>query len=300
MKKSPYFIMAVASIALSGCGALTNVNDVNTMRTTSPQGGTPFTQALANEYRIQTVQEADNEVEWDDAAFFARKGLRAARGEEVLPSDISAAPAGEYGRYHHLGQVIPIPPERVGDLSSARQRLIGFLDYGGRDHQPAFAAHAQAVFDCWLEEEWERQTTDLECSEEFMRIETKFKVTQTETKNKAGTMGAKANTFEVFFDFDRSNISPTAAQILNDTASRAKQNKVTGIDLTGHTDSSGSEAYNQALSERRADAVKAELIKDGIPAMEITSTGVGKSGQLVPTADGVREPQNRRTEILLK
>lgn len=299
MKKSPYFITAVASIALSGCGALTNVNDVNTMRTTSPQGGTSFTQALASEYRLQAIDEADHEVEWDDAAFFARKGLHAARGEELLPSDVSAAPAGDSGRYHHLGQIIPVPPERVGELSAARQRLMGFLDFGGRDRQPAFAAHAQAIYDCWIEEEWERDA-DVECRTEFMRIETQFKVIQTETKNKGGTMGAKANTFEVFFDFDRSNISPTAAQILHDTASRAKQNKVTGIDLTGHTDASGSEAYNQALSERRADAVKAALIKEGIPAMEITSSGVGKAGQLVPTADGVREPQNRRTEILLK
>lgn len=301
MRKIQYLLTAVAGIALSGCGALTNVNDVNTLRTTGAQGGTPFTQALTNEYRIQAVSEADEEVEWDDAAFFARKGLRASRGEEVLPSDVGTAPSSSSGRYGHLGPVVPIPAGRVPELSGMREQLIRFLDYGGRDRRPLIAARAQALYDCWLEEEWEQQADD-ECHSEFLKIQSEFKVTQQTTSGgaPASTVGAKANTVEVFFDFDRSNISETAAQTLRDTAARTQKNHMTGIDLTGHTDASGSDAYNQALSERRAEAVKKELIKDGIPAAEITSTGVGKAGQLVPTSDGVREPQNRRTEIILK
>ncbi len=70
--------------------------------------------------------------------------------------------------------------------------------------------------------------------------------------------------------------------------------------MTGHTDTVGSAKYNQALSERRAAAVKGQLVLDGVAAGEITATGVGKSGLLVPTADGVREPQNRRAEIVLQ
>ena len=70
--------------------------------------------------------------------------------------------------------------------------------------------------------------------------------------------------------------------------------------MTGHTDTVGSAAYNQKLSEARASAVKARLIADGVAATEISMIGVGKTGLLVPTADGVREAQNRRAEIELK
>ncbi|MDB5359162.1 MAG: hypothetical protein JWO51_459, partial [Rhodospirillales bacterium] len=75
---------------------------------------------------------------------------------------------------------------------------------------------------------------------------------------------------------------------------------MTQINVTGHTDTVGSAKYNQALSERRAAAVKQQLITDGVPSAEIATSGVGKSGLLVPTADGVREPQNRRAEIVLQ
>jgi outer membrane protein OmpA-like peptidoglycan-associated protein len=69
--------------------------------------------------------------------------------------------------------------------------------------------------------------------------------------------------------------------------------------LTGYTDSTGSAKYNMALSLRRASAVKASLVRLGTPADEISVVGKGKGDQLVPTGDGVREPQNRRVLIVL-
>ncbi len=72
------------------------------------------------------------------------------------------------------------------------------------------------------------------------------------------------------------------------------------ITVTGHTDTVGSAKYNQALSERRAAAVKAGLVADGRRGRRDHTIGVGKTGLLVPTADGVREPQNRRAEIVLQ
>jgi outer membrane protein OmpA-like peptidoglycan-associated protein len=69
--------------------------------------------------------------------------------------------------------------------------------------------------------------------------------------------------------------------------------------VTGHADRSGSDAYNMALSLRRANAVKDQLVREGIAANQIVVVGRGESQPLVPTADGVREPQNRRVEIVL-
>jgi outer membrane protein OmpA-like peptidoglycan-associated protein len=108
-----------------------------------------------------------------------------------------------------------------------------------------------------------------------------------------------ARNYLVFFDFDKSNITPEANKIISQAADNAKSNKATSIALTGYTDSVGTEKYNLALSIRRGNAVKAALIKLGVPANEISVVGKGKAEQLVPTKDGVREPQNRRVQIVL-
>ena len=117
---------------------------------------------------------------------------------------------------------------------------------------------------------------------------------------KSSVVAPKPNRFEVFFDLNRSDISATSAKILREAADSATRGEVTGITLSVHTDFSGPDAYNRALSARRAAAIKAELIKDGVPADEITSVLVGNAGQPGSTSDGIHEPQSRRTEIILR
>jgi outer membrane protein OmpA-like peptidoglycan-associated protein len=108
-----------------------------------------------------------------------------------------------------------------------------------------------------------------------------------------------ATSYMVFFDFNKYNLTPEAMHIVDNAAAAAKGNAgVTQIDVTGHTDTVGSDAYNMKLSRRRADSVKAELVKQGVPAKEIAVFAKGKRDPLVPTGDGVREPQNRRVEIV--
>jgi outer membrane protein OmpA-like peptidoglycan-associated protein len=106
--------------------------------------------------------------------------------------------------------------------------------------------------------------------------------------------------FQVFFDFNKSDITSDAAAIIAQAAQTAVSGHIAKIEVTGHTDTVGTVKYNQKLSERRAAAVKAELIKDGVSGDSIDTIGVGKTGLLVPTPDGVREPQNRRAEIVLQ
>lgn len=111
---------------------------------------------------------------------------------------------------------------------------------------------------------------------------------------------APARTYLVFFDWDKADLTARAKQIIAEAAANVAKVQVTRIEVNGYTDLSGTTAYNQKLSVRRADAVKAELIKNGVPANEIFAQGFGESNPLVPTARGVREPQNRRVEIILK
>jgi hypothetical protein len=111
---------------------------------------------------------------------------------------------------------------------------------------------------------------------------------------------AAPQSFMVFFDWDRSNLSPQAVQVIGQAAAAFKTRGSARITATGHTDTSGPESYNMALSLRRANSVKNELVRQGVPADAIAVIGKGESSPLVATGDGVREPQNRRVEIVIE
>ncbi len=108
-----------------------------------------------------------------------------------------------------------------------------------------------------------------------------------------------ARTYLVFFDWDRADLTSRARQIIHEAATASTHVQTTRIEVNGYTDLSGTAAYNQGLSVRRARSVEAELVHDGVPRGEIAIHGYGESNPLVPTAKGVREPQNRRVEIIL-
>ncbi len=107
-------------------------------------------------------------------------------------------------------------------------------------------------------------------------------------------------TFIVFFDWDKSNLTNEAQGIVNSAAKFSKKGNIARIIATGHADRSGTDQYNMGLSQRRAAAVKAELVRLGILPTSIAIRWEGERSPLVSTKDGVREPQNRRVEIVLK
>jgi outer membrane protein OmpA-like peptidoglycan-associated protein len=110
---------------------------------------------------------------------------------------------------------------------------------------------------------------------------------------------APAKTYLVFFDWDKAVLTPRATQIIAEAAADSKTQNVTTLNVSGYTDTSGTVVYNQGLSERRAKAVAAKLVDDGVPAAEIEIHAYGETHLLVPTGPNVREPQNRRVEIVL-
>jgi outer membrane protein OmpA-like peptidoglycan-associated protein len=104
--------------------------------------------------------------------------------------------------------------------------------------------------------------------------------------------------FLVFFDWDRATLTPDGMQIVQQAAAAYKSGAPVQIQVTGYTDRSGSPGYNQRLSERRANAVATALARLGVPKSDMAVSGRGENDNRVPTADGVREPQNRRVEIV--
>ena len=104
----------------------------------------------------------------------------------------------------------------------------------------------------------------------------------------------------MFFDWDKADLTPRARQVVAEAAQATTRTQVTRIQVNGYTDTSGTPRYNQGLSVRRGQSVANELVRDGVPRSAISIQGFGETRLLVPTAQGVREPQNRRVEIILQ
>lgn len=116
---------------------------------------------------------------------------------------------------------------------------------------------------------------------------------------------APARSYLVFFDWDRADLTERARAIVGTAAQNSTRMQLTRIEVNGYTDNSAAHpgargaSYNMKLSLRRADAVRAELIRDGVAGGLIAIKGYGESNPLVPTGPNTREPQNRRVEIIL-
>ena len=111
---------------------------------------------------------------------------------------------------------------------------------------------------------------------------------------------APSRSYLVFFDWDKSDLTARAQAIIADAAKNAARVQTTRIAVAGHADKSGTPAYNQTLSLARANNVAAELVRLGVAKSAISISAFGDTKPLVPTAAGVREPQNRRVEIVLQ
>lgn len=105
--------------------------------------------------------------------------------------------------------------------------------------------------------------------------------------------------FIIFFDWDKADLTPEAQAILRQAADYIKKGGVARVTLTGHADRSGTDSYNVRLSERRGENAKKFLAQQGVASNSMSIVAKGESTPLVPTADGVREPQNRRVEIVM-
>jgi OmpA-OmpF porin, OOP family len=104
-------------------------------------------------------------------------------------------------------------------------------------------------------------------------------------------------TYIIFFGFNKCNITAEADAVLSEAASAAKSTGSAAVRIVGHTDTVGSNAYNQKLSECRANAAKTNLVGKGVSEGSISTSGKGEAELMVQTGDSVKEPQNRRATV---
>jgi outer membrane protein OmpA-like peptidoglycan-associated protein len=109
-----------------------------------------------------------------------------------------------------------------------------------------------------------------------------------------------ARNFMLFFANDRAALSADNQVVVREAAAAARAHPDAKVMVAGHADTTGNNAYNMTLSQQRAEAVREALLRDGINQASIAVVGRGEDQLLVSTKDGVREPKNRRVEIIVQ
>ncbi|MGF1628701.1 MAG: OmpA family protein [Kiloniellaceae bacterium] len=275
--------LASAGLALLvGCAGL----QLENAEMTSSQGNS-FDRALKDGY-LELSRAEWEEADYWDSDVFAERSMAAARGETVQPEAISAR---------------DLPADMVGTLTSARQRLTTALSAGAAQTKPFDAAEAQVAFDCWMQEQEENfQPDDIAaCRDRFMTAVAKLEeqppaaAAPPPPPPPAPMAQPTPGPFIVYFDFDRADLTPDARVELADVIEASRAAGSAGISITGYTDLAGAEAYNQVLSERRANSVIDFLVGANVDASRIVGRGLGESNPVVATE--APEQRNRRVEI---
>ena len=290
-----------AAVFLAGCSGFVSHTEIEALNE-AKSVGSPFSQRLTAEYK-NYVRAKQRALDYTDARHFARKGLLSAEGTVVMPEPLSN---------WHLSK------ESADTLRAARAELLEVLNAGARAQAPFEAAVAQAKFDCWIEQEEQRFViqADPTCRAEFQTALNEVKARMVAAIPKSEKAGEPIpqvvdpnavpaemdeGMFLAFFDFDQSTLNEIGLDVIDQVAAQAKKRQdLESIVITGHADTAGPAAYNQRLSQRRADAVRAALIERGVDPQLIEASGRGENELMVPTPNNTREPANRRAQIIFE
>lgn len=287
MKQALIGVGFALALVLGGCAGITYEGNIEKLQAATPQGS-DFAQALTAEYADFAAFEAYEMVDKKDADYFARKGLLTATGAELDPE---------------VTENWMIPADHIAELQQARAQLMTALE-AGRGSFPTRAAVAQARYDCWMEQQEEDfQPDDIAaCKQEFYAVLKDLEVALNPPVSVPPPAPAvfEPVEFKVLFPFDSAELTPEAVAILLDALASYRENQPMHITVDGHTDTAGTEEYNQTLSEERANAVAQSLISLGIPTEMVSVAGYGEDRPQAVTGDDVRAQPNRRSVIVFR
>jgi len=256
-----------------------------TMTSRMASKGDAFQQGLHREYLALARAEAD-EGDTEDAVYFNNRSMAAAKGKDTGPQALKAR---------------KIKGDAKWELEAARQALRAALGTGGMKNKPNTAAKAQAMFDCWMQEQEENfQPKHIAaCRDAFdaalKRLEERPKMMAKPMKKKKKKKGDQK--FVVYFDHNSAALSPAGMKTVVDVRRLPSRKTVV---VSGHTDTSGSRAYNESLAEKRANVVAGALKASGIKAYKIFVEAFGEDDPAMVTEDNVRETLNRRVNVTVQ
>jgi OOP family OmpA-OmpF porin len=281
-------VVAAVALLLTACAG-TELADTRGL----PQSGNAFDQALYAGY-LGLAQKEYGIGNYTSSDAFARKAQAAASGEVVapfVPNDAGSHPPGL------------VPEDDLFGMTSGREKMLAAFADGATSRLAADAATAQVNYDCWVEEqsyigdfsESDQPERAEECRDAFEAALQRITVAPPPQP-----VAVLPGSVIVFFDWDSAVLSEAARNLIGEAAQLYQSGNMSTVETVGHADKSGTVAYNNELSAARAANVASELTRLGVPTDDIDVSWRGESDPLVPTADGVREPQNRRVEIFLQ
>ncbi len=294
MKRIIGCAVLLAASGLSGCG-LPGTFGAQSFIHSGLSGGN-FAAELAKAYQERAADAAENDVNWILAGMYADKGRAAAvQGAAVLPSDPNTyyeSPAFRVG--------VNSAAAATYKLADRRSQLIRALD-ANRDAHPKECAQAQAHYDWLVDEVYQNTPPTPAEGQADIGVKTDQWIAKCLGSAPAPVtishaQPATADQWVVYFGWDKANLTPEAKRVV-DAAAQAANTAAKRVAVTGHTDTSGSDAYNNVLSTKRAKTVASQLKADGARTSAVA--GHGEKDLAKSTADGVREPLNRRATLQL-
>lgn len=282
--------LVLALPLLAACAGDWDLAEVRNM----PTKGNDFTKALHKEY-LALAEYEQGEVDWRSVSFYTTRARMSGNGEQVYPTKLDER---------------NIPADKMDALSEARNKLMNAYYGGGPAKAPAQMARAQAMFDCWMEQQEEgHQAADIaKCRIGYTAaMDALWKIVnppvaaaapapKPAAPAPAPASAPQAETFAVYFPHNSAKLDREAKIAVIKAGAYAGGKNITAVVISGHADRSGNAAYNRALAERRAMAVEKLLKEIGVKP-RITVQAFGEDQPAVNTGDDVKEPRNRRVEI---
>ena len=223
--------------------------------------------------------EYNDMQDFTDTIFHSEKAIAAASGGSVMPEQPSAR---------------RLTPEHAAEMGEVYQRLMAAVQGEPGQRLPATAGRAVADFDCWLEQQEENfQPDDIAgCRDAVYAALAELEAPVEEALPDRISLSA-----DVLFDFDKAEIKPEFTAEIDAAAELLLANPDVTVRIDGHTDSIGTEEYNQGLSERRAEAVAAYLEAAGVSRDRMTVAGFGETQPVASNDTAEGRALNRRVEI---
>ena len=224
----------------------------------------------------------------DYVAALSDIALNTARTAEAVEATVNAKAAGDSARTARLNRLLAMSQAQRDALAAAnqlsQQEIAALRERNVIVTQQADSLRAEA------------EAANARLNEALMQLRT-LVVEITNLQQTA--RGLVISLSDILFDVDKATLKAGAQTNLNRIAAVLKQYPEHDIAVEGHTDSTASEAYNQRLSEQRAEAVRTALIAGGVDATKITARGFGESQPVADNGTAAGRQQNRRVEVIV-
>ena len=282
MKQLKFIVLAgLAAALVSGCASNIDTGSVAGMQTTRDA----FKSALHKEY-VSLAKAEQEEDDTDDTKYFIKKARDAGLGLDVLPQLLNER---------------KIPGHASGQLAKARTALVNKLWNGAGDLTPGPAARAQAMFDCWMQEQEEGDKVEhiRACRQAFQAalFDTKVRKKKIAKKKKVAPPAPMPAPFVVYFGSDSADITGGEMTKIKQAYADYRLRKPGKIIVAGHADSAGSKKYNMRLSRYRAAEVSRSLMELGVSRKILKWSRYGEIAPVLDSGDNKHESKNRRVTI---